>query len=221
MPTIGEEVCKAFSPIFAKLSNNRGTEAVIVSGKKGKETKKKEKEQDKQRKKNKKVGKGTKNVDKSGKKRSTTDEEPQTHQPEVAGSAAQLHREQESRAMEKSRLDNQIGVALSNGTGILRLWEQMEKCIETGNVIQFQSYGTSFLEKVSRMNALVDRYRDIGPLPTATEGDPLTQRLKLPLQFEADVETVNKKAGTLNASHILEKEGLDARQLQEWYRNTF
>ena len=212
MPTIREEVCKALSQISAKLSNNRGTEAVIVSEKKGKETKKKEKGQDKQR---------TKNVDKSGKKRSTTDEEPQTHQPEVAGSAAQPHREQKARAMEKSRLDNQIGVALSNGTGILRLWEQMEKCIESGNVTQFQSYGTSFLEKVSRMNALVDRYRDIGPLPTATEGDPLTQRLKLPLQFEADVETVNKKAGTLNASHILEKEGLDARQLQEWYRNTF
>ena len=133
----------------------------------------------------------------------------------------QLRREQEARAMEKGRLDNQISTALSSDTGILALWNQIEMGIASGNVTLFQVYGASFLKKVDSMNALVAKYQAIRPLPTDPKGDPMTRSLELPLESEAAVQKVNRQAEKLKASGILENKDLNAKQLQDWYQGTF
>lgn len=133
----------------------------------------------------------------------------------------QLRREQEARAMEKGRLDNQISTVLSGDTGILALWNQIEMGIASGNVTLFQVYGASFLKKVDSMNALVAKYQAIRPLPTDPKGDPMTRSLELPLESEAAVQKVNRQAEKLKASGILENKDLNAKQLQDWYQGTF
>lgn len=133
----------------------------------------------------------------------------------------QLRREQEARATEKGRLDNQISTALSSDTGILALWNQIEMGIASGNVTLFQVYGASFLKKVDSMNALVAKYQAIRPLPTDPKGDPMTRSLELPLESEDAVQKVNRQAEKLKASGILENKDLNAKQLQDWYQGTF
>lgn len=133
----------------------------------------------------------------------------------------QLRREQEARAMEKSRLDNQISTALGSDTGILALWNQIEMEMASGNVTLFKEYSTSFLKKVDSMNALVAKYQAIRPLPTDPKGDPMTRSLELPLESEAAVQKVNQQVEKLKASSILENEDLNAKQLQNWYQGTF
>lgn len=133
----------------------------------------------------------------------------------------QLRREQEARAMEKSRLDNQISTALGSDTGILALWNQIEMEMASGNVTLFKEYSTSFLKKVDSMNALVAKYQAIRPLPTDPKGDPMTRSLELPLESEAAVQKVNRQAEKLKASGILENKDLNAKQLQDWYQGTF
>lgn len=133
----------------------------------------------------------------------------------------QLRREQEARAMEKGRLDNQISTVLSGDTGILALWNQIEMGIASGNVTLFQVYGASFLKKVDSMNALVAKYQAIRPLPTDPKGDPMTRSLELPLESEDAVQKVNRQAEKLKASGILENKDLNAKQLQDWYQGTF
>lgn len=133
----------------------------------------------------------------------------------------QLRREQEARAMEKGRLDNQISTVLSSDTGILALWNQIEMGIESGNVTLFKAYGPAFLKKVDSMNALVSKYQAIRPLPTDPKGDPMTRSLELPLESEAAVQKVNRQAEKLKASGILENKDLNAKQLQDWYQGTF
>ena len=133
----------------------------------------------------------------------------------------QLRREQEDRAMEKGRLDNQISTALSSDTGILALWNQIEMGIASGNVTLFKVYGASFLKKVDHMNTLVAKYQAIQPLSTDPQGDPMTRSLELPLESGAAVEKVNRTAKILKDSSILEKEDLDAQKLQEWYQQVF
>lgn len=155
-----------------------------------------------------------------------TKENEQERQPEVTEKAEQVHREQlrreqEARAMEKGRLDNQISTALSSDTGILALWNQIEMGIASGNVTLFKVYGASFLKKVDHMNTLVAKYQEIQPLPTDPQGDPMTRSLELPLESGAAVEKVNRTAKILKDSSILEKEDLDAQKLQEWYQQVF
>ena len=155
-----------------------------------------------------------------------TKENEQERQPEVTEKAEQVHREQlrreqEARAMEKGRLDNQISTALSSDTGILALWNQIEMGIASGNVTLFKVYGASFLKKVDHMNTLVAKYQAIQPRPTDPQGDPMTRSLELPLESGAAVEKVNRTAKILKDSSILEKEDLDAQKLQEWYQQVF
>lgn len=133
----------------------------------------------------------------------------------------QLRREQEARAMEKSRLDNQISTALGSDTGILALWNQIEMEMASGNVTLFKEYSASLLKKVDSMNALVAKYQAIRPLPTDPKGDPMTRSLELPLESEAAVQKVNQQVEKLKASGILENEDLNAKQLQDWYQGTF
>lgn len=133
----------------------------------------------------------------------------------------QLRREQEARATEKSRLDNQISTALGSDTGILALWNQIEMGMASGNVTLFKEYSASFLKKVDSMNALVAKHRAIRPLPTDPKGDPMTRSLELPLESEAAVQKVNRQAEKLKASGILENKDLNAKQLQDWYQATF
>lgn len=150
-----------------------------------------------------------------------TKENEQGQQPEAADKVEQVHREQEARAMEKSRLDNQISTALSSDAGILALWDQIEMGIASGNVTLFKAYGASFLKKVDHMNALVAKYQAIQSLSTNPQGDPMTRSLELPLESGAAVEKVNRTAKILKDSSILEKEDLDAQKLQEWYQQVF
>lgn len=155
-----------------------------------------------------------------------TKENEQERQPEVTEKAEQVHREQlrreqEDRAMEKGRLDNQISTALSSDTGILALWNQIEMEIASGNVTLFKAYGASFLKKVDHMNTLVAEYQKIQPLSTDPQGDPMTRSLELPLESGAAVEKVNRKAEILKGSGILEKDDLDTQQLQEWHQQVF
>lgn len=153
-------------------------------------------------------------------------ENEQEQQSEAVRKAEQVHREQlrreqEDRAMEKGRLDNQISTALSSDTGILALWNQIEMEIASGNVTLFKVYGASFLKKVDHMNTLVAEYQKIQPLSTDPQGDPMTRSLELPLESGAAVEKVNRTAKILKDSSILEKEDLDAQKLQEWYQQVF
>lgn len=155
-----------------------------------------------------------------------TKENEQGQQPGAADKVEQVHREQlrreqEARAMEKGRLDNQISTALSSDAGILALWDQIEMGIASGNVTLFKAYGASFLKKVDHMNALVAKYQAIQSLPTDPQGDPMTRSLELPLESGAAVEKVNRKAEILKGSGILEKEDLDTQQLQEWHQQVF
>lgn len=155
-----------------------------------------------------------------------TKENEQEQQPGAADKVEQVHREQlrreqEARAMEKGRLDNQISTALSSDTGILALWNQIEMGIASGNVTLFKVYGASFLKKVDHMNTLVAKYQAIQPLPTDPQGDSMTRSLELPLESGAAVEKVNRTAKILKDSSILEKEDLDAQKLQEWYQQVF
>lgn len=155
-----------------------------------------------------------------------TKENEQGQQPGAADKVEQVHREQlrreqEARAMEKGRLDNQISTALSSDAGILALWDQIEMGIASGNVTLFKAYGASFLKKVDHMNALVAKYQAIQSLDTDPQGDPMTRSLELPLESGAAVEKVNRKAEILKGSGILEKEDLDTQQLQEWHQQVF